>query len=258
MSSSVHIMCLTATASKSLQRDITSILGMKNPKTIAISPSKPNILYVVKKYDSPREAFSNLVNGLQKLRVTFPRTIIYCQRMSDCGLLYRHIRESLGKKFTQPENAPDLPQFRLVDMYHSCVDEEIKASIINLFSKATHLRIVIATIAFGMGIDCKNVWQIVHVGPPEDIESYIQATGRAGRDGSQSIAVLMQIKGVRTVDVDTSMKEYMSSTTCRRHQLFHDYEGYTYNVESLCLCCDICSQICNCTICDLKVDCFCI
>ena len=98
----------------------------------------------------------------------------------------------------------------------------------------------------------------MHVSPHEDIESYIQATGCAGRDGTQSIAVLMQIIGVRTVDVDTSMKEYMSSTTCRRHQLFHDYERYTYSVKSLCLCCDICNQTCNCTICDLKVDCFCI
>jgi len=65
-----------------------------------------------------------------------------------------------------------------------------------MFSKPSHLRVVIATVAFGMGIDCKNVHQIVHIGAPEDVESYIQATGRAGQDGAQSIAVLMQIKGV--------------------------------------------------------------
>ena len=53
------------------------------------------------------------------------------------------------------------------------------------------------------------------------------------------------------------MKSYASNDTeCRRNQLFHDYVGYTYNLESPCLCCDICSRICNCTICDLKVQYF--
>jgi len=90
------------------------------------------------------------------------------------------------------------------------------------------------------------------IGPPEDLESYIQATGCAGRDGSQSIAALMHIKGIRTVSVDAKMKENMNS------QLFHNYEGCTYDIESPCLFCDICSETFNCTICDLKVDTFCV
>jgi len=60
-------MCLTATASRLLQRDIALTVGLRNPKVIAISPSKPNILYVVKKYNSPSEAFSNIISGLQQL-----------------------------------------------------------------------------------------------------------------------------------------------------------------------------------------------
>jgi len=64
-------MCLTATASRLLQRDIAFTVGLRNPKVVAILPSKPNILYVVKIYNSPREAFSNIVSGLQQLHIAF-------------------------------------------------------------------------------------------------------------------------------------------------------------------------------------------
>ena len=87
------------------------------------------------------------------------------------------MRDALGREFTEPVGAPDLPQFRLVDMFHSSVDIEIKENILLNFSKPSQLRIVISTVAFGMGIDCPDVRQIVHLGPPEDVESYIQETG---------------------------------------------------------------------------------
>ena len=80
-------------------------------------------------------------------------------------------------------------------MYHSCTDPEIKDHILLNFSKPSHLRVVVATIAFGMGVDCPDVHQIVHIGAPNDVESYIQETGRAGRDGMQSVAILFIIPG---------------------------------------------------------------
>ena len=86
-------------------------------------------------------------------------------------------------------------------MYHSCTDSVLKETISDLFSKKSHLRIVVATVAFGMGIDCPDVRQVIH-GPPEDLESYIQETGRAGLDGNQSLAVLLIPKGLRhTMDL---------------------------------------------------------
>ena len=90
-------------------------------------------------------------------------------------------------------------------MFHSSVDAEIKESILASFMRASLLRIVIATAAFGMGIDCADVYQICHVGPPEDKESYIQETGRAGRDGSHSLALLMVIKGIHMCHTNASM-----------------------------------------------------
>ena len=136
--------------------------------------------------------------------------------------------------------SPDLPQFRLVDMFHSSVDIEIKEHILKSFCKPSHLRVVIATVAFGMGIDCNDVRQVFHVGPPEDIECYIQETGRAGRDGSNSLALLMLIKEIRMISIDDNMKNYISSTTCRRDCLFCNFEGY-HPIKAVCLCCDVCS-----------------
>ncbi len=80
-----------------------------------------------------------------------------------------------------------LSRFRLVEMFTSCTPVTVKDQIINSLS---HLRVVISTIAFGMGINCHDVKQIIHLSPPDVLENYIQETGRAGRDGSINITCL--------------------------------------------------------------------
>ena len=56
-----------------------------------------------------------------------------------------------------------------MEMYHSCTDPVVKESISNLFTKNSRLRVLVATVVFGMGIDCSDVRQVIHVGPPEDV-----------------------------------------------------------------------------------------
>ena len=78
-----------------------------------------------------------------------------------------------------------------MDMYTKCMEASIKEDIVSEFSKEDgSLRIIIGTIAFGMGLDCPDVRQILHWGTSHDIESYIQETGRSGRDGYMANAVL--------------------------------------------------------------------
>ena len=73
-------------------------------------------------------------------------------------------------------------------MYMSCTEDYVKEQIIKTFTKDCDLRIVIATVALGMGVDCHGVRQIIHFVPPTNIESYVQETGRAGRNGNFAIA----------------------------------------------------------------------
>ena len=91
----------------------------------------------------------------------------------------------------EPSDAPDLLRFRLVEMFTSCTDDDVKGQIISSFTSESPLRIVCATVAFGMGLDCTDVCQVSHAGAPDDVESYIQETGRGGRDGNLSLATLL-------------------------------------------------------------------
>ena len=93
-----------------------------------------------------------------------PRLIIYCRRYEHCADLYTYFRDGLGKSFTDPIDSPNLSRFRLVDMFTSCTDPEVKSQIIQSFtSKEAPLRIVCATIAFGMGVDCHDVREVIHL-----------------------------------------------------------------------------------------------
>ena len=120
---------------------------------------------------------------------------------------------------------------------------------IQFTSPNSTLRIVIATIAFGLGVDCPDIRKIIHLGAPEDAESYIQATGRAGRDGKLSVAVLLKKK--HRHPLDRAMQEYVyNDSKCRREMLFRDFESYSSpSFVSKCMCCDICSKICTCEQC---------
>ena len=109
------MLALTATATRPIHEEVIKVLGMKSSSIVAVSPCKPNIMYMVKSYDSIEEAFGTILKGIKK-RGNFPCTIIYCQKLSDCGRLYLYFKKNLGKEFVEPLDAPDLPQFRLIDI----------------------------------------------------------------------------------------------------------------------------------------------
>lgn len=93
-------------------------------------------------------------------------------------------------------------------MYTACTHSEMKNVILKQFlMKDSTLRVIVATIAFGMGLDCPNVRHISHWGPPEDIETYMQEPGRAGRDGLSATAMLFSAVKDSAIHTDEKMKE---------------------------------------------------
>ena len=193
LASNTIMVALTATATKLTKETILSVLLMENPDEIKESPNKLNVTYVVEcmKKDSDHEMyFGWLVDELRSKQASSPRTIIYCQTIKQCGIIYATIKGMLGNDM-HLGNATD-PTNVLVEMLHSCTPAANKDRILNSFQSVDgSIRLLIATIAFGMGVDCKGVHRVVHYGPSKNVESYVQETGRAGRDGHQSVAYIL-------------------------------------------------------------------
>ena len=142
--------------------------------------------------DSLEETFAPLVEELRHERTLMERSIIFCRTYNDFSGVYMFMADRLGKEMMDPIGVcRDLPQFRLLDMFSACTHPAVKNSILqSLPDSGSTLRVVVATVAFGMGLDCPNICRVIHWGPSSDIELYLQETGRAGCDGESAVANL--------------------------------------------------------------------
>lgn len=205
-------------------------------------------MYGVGMFSSIQVTFSPLLERLRRERQNMIRMIVYCRTYNMCADIFAHFKTSLGNNFTEPPNSVEVNKHGLANMFLGCTPPDVKAEIIHQFTSAnTPLRIIFATSAFGMGVDCYNVQQIIHVGISEDTESYIQATGRAGRNGEPALALLLQHARSNTF-ADKEVLEYQSNNiVCRRDFLFRDISCYQHvDLGVKCLCCDICAVTCDC------------
>lgn len=244
-------MALTATATRTSRQTISRILGMTNVKVVSQSPNKPNITYQVQKKTNIEDTFTPLICELRGKRAAMDRVIIFGQTYEDCTEIFLLFRSSLGRELTEPVGAPFLPRYRLVDMFTVCTHKDVKDVILNLFQQPDScLCIIVATVAFGMGLDCRNVRQVIHWGVPSDIESCIQETGSAGRNGQQAMALLYytgaDFSGFR---VEQRMKEYclLQASTYRRKFLMEEFDDEGCDCVDIdpAYCCDNCACVCT-------------
>lgn len=256
MSLNRPLMALTATATSDLRNQVQAKLGMTNPVLILKSPDKINLIFanfaIKNEYDN---ALKPILMELMEKRTLLPRIIIYCNRKADCGKLYTYFRINMGIFFTEPPGASDkVVECRLVDMFFSGTDSDVKSRIISNFTKPSPLRIVIATTAFGLGIDCHDVRMVIHLGTPSDIESYVQGIGRAGRDNIDSFALLLYTPKLMKESSKEMVEFAINKDKCRRDVLFSKFDEFSHSeLNQGCKCCDICLKSCNCGKCEKNI-----
>lgn len=164
----VPFLALTATATPKVKEDIITELGLQNPQFFQKSFARPNIAYMV--FEVEDKLFR-----IKQILTKNPRpSIIYVRNRKSCLDIAGQL-QSMGFKATY---------------YHGGLTPKEKDKNMQLWMQE-EAQVIVATNAFGMGIDKANVKTVIHIQLPENIENYYQESGRAGRNGEKSFSVLL-------------------------------------------------------------------
>jgi ATP-dependent DNA helicase RecQ len=231
----VPVAAFTATATQKVQEDIINKIGLRRPHLVRASFNRPNLFYQVLTKSKVESQILEFLRG----------------HRGESGIIYRTTRDSVTATadFLKSKGIATLP-------YHAGLSAEERNRNQEAFNR-DDTQVIVATIAFGMGIDKSDVRFVIHADLPKNIEGYYQETGRAGRDGEAAHCLLFFGRGdipkVRYfINTMTDDRErfiaieklnqtvgFASHNVCRRRQLL-GFFGEDFPADN-CGACDICS-----------------
>jgi len=176
------VLALTATASDRVQREIAEALGIPRDGILCHGVYRPNLRLAVELPQTEKERHAFIQQRLQALQDGEGSAIVYCATVREATALHRRLREA------------GLP----VGLYHGKLPKAERNAAQEAFMAGEH-RLMVATNAFGMGIDKPDIRLVLHAQMPASIEAYVQECGRAGRDGEPADCVLLFREGDRAL-----------------------------------------------------------